>query len=118
MTDRTEDSDNLHSIMQRLDRVDGRMEALTVQVTNLGASIMSRAEITAADDRRVSIESFTAHVAADEMRLARLENGPQRSLGWISLAVSIIIGGGGCLGGMVAILGTIFGIIWTIAQHH
>lgn len=108
----------MQPLTQRLDRVDGKMEALTVQVTNVGASIMPRAEITAADDRRVSVEAFVAQNSSNEMRLARLENGPQRSIAWISLIISGVFGFIGCLGTGVAILGTIFGVIWAIAASH
>lgn len=106
-TSHPESAEDMQGVMTRLDRVDSRIETLTIQVTNFGASIMSRAEITAADDRRVPIESFNAHVATDEMRFARLENGPQRMLGWIALAVS---GGLGCLSLIVAAVSVLVSI--------
>lgn len=101
----------------RFERVDGKVDAMAVQIERVAAGITPRAEIAAADDRRLLVETFQAFVSSNSERVSRLENGPQKMLGWISLAVSIVIGGIGCLGTLVAVAGTIFGVAWTLAHH-
>lgn len=75
--------------------------------------VMPRSEIEAADAKRVLHETYLADMRGVYERLTRLEGGSGRLIAWLGA----IFGGIGCLGTLLSMMGIIFTIIWTIAQH-
>lgn len=105
--------DDTRSIVQRLEKLDTTVASLGVSLERVASTMVTRQEISAADDRRVLVETFQAHVNANDERLKRLENGPQRALGWVALAVS---GGVGCMSVFVAVISVVV-TLWLASQH-
>ena len=111
----------MQTLNNRIESLDAKIDALTIQVSIIDGKITSRAEIAAEDNKRVSLEMYTtAHQALVE-RLGRLESGPQRMLGWISLFVS---GGVGCfalvltgIGAAIAALALLVTIAIAVIPH-
>lgn len=102
-------------------KFDTKFEALNDTLLTLKGSIMSRAEVYAEDAKRVSLERFEGEFGGVRDRLARLEGGPQKILGWISLSVAA---GFGCLSSIlaaasvtVAIAAVLATVIIAIATH-
>lgn len=105
--------------VQRLDkriedmaeRVNGQMREMAGNIEQIKVQIaqsMSRSETESAISQRVHVDTYQSDRSALNDRIGKLENGPQRMLGWISLAVS---SGFGCLTIIIAIASIIVGII-------
>lgn len=78
----------------RLDGLERAMHLVEAGVTRIEASMPSRGDVEAAARTRVDVDSYrVAHQALLD-RVSRLENGPQRLIGWLAMIVS---GGIGCL---------------------
>lgn len=91
-------------------KIDGlREEVQSVRV--LVASMMPRAEVEAADARRVAVESYVSDQREVNARLMRLEASPTRFLAWLS-------GGIGCLGVLVSVTSVSVFILEFILTHY
>lgn len=101
----------LGKLETKVDGVDAKVDALVIQVTQLNASSMQRAEIEAADSRRVLVETYVSDQRSIGERLARLEGGPLRILAYLGA-------GTGCLGILISVVGVLFGVITWIALHY
>lgn len=106
------------AVNARIERLDARVESgfdnindtiqdLALRVQN----IPTRAEIDAADSRRVSLDTYTSDMRSINERLTRQETGWARLLPWISLLVSVT---GSIL--IPLLLAVIYGIVY-LAQH-
>lgn len=99
----------METLGNRIDSLDAKLDALTIQVSIIDGKITSRTEIAAEDNKRVSLDVYTAAHQALVDRILRLESGPQRLLGWISLLVS------GAVGCLSLTIGATMGILAAVA---
>jgi len=83
---------DMQTIENRIGGMETKLDTLNDNVLTLKGQMMPRAEIEAADARRVSLERFESEMSGVRDRLGKVESGPQRLLGWISLFVSATIG--------------------------
>ena len=113
MVTHNESDTDVTAIMGRIDKLSTKVVSLGVSVERVASTMVTRQEISAADDRRVLVETFQAHVSANDDRLKRLENGPQRMLGWIAVAVS---GGLGCMSVVVAVISIVV-TVWIASSN-
>lgn len=103
-----------HGLEGRINTLDDKIDALQTAVTRIEATMLTRGEVSGELAKRVSIDMYqNSHQALVE-RITRIESGPQRTLGWISLAIS---GGLGCLSLTLVALGIIATILIAILTH-
>lgn len=88
---------------------DLRTEVQAVRL--LVASMMPRAEVEAADSRRVAVELYTSDQREVSARLTRLEASPTRMLAYAS-------GGVGCLGVLVSVASVAVFILEFVLTHY
>lgn len=93
-------------VNKKLDDIQTDVQELALRMQ----TIMTRAEIEAALDRRVSLERYTSDLNDISSRLTRQETGWSRILPWLSLVVSVV----GV--GIPVLLAVLYGIIY-LAQH-
>jgi hypothetical protein len=96
----------------KMDRILEKQTALEVQLSELRASMVTRLEIDAEMEKRVSQSAYLSDKVGVENRLKHLEDAP--SAGWLRAGI-LVSGGIGCLG----LLGTCVGIVVSIlvASH-
>lgn len=82
--------EQLAALNSKMDRVAEKQDTFSVQLQELKSSMMPRAEIEAADARRVSVDTFDATMKGITLRLDRLENASARVLAWVAVAMSIL----------------------------
>ena len=91
----------------KLDRMLEKQTALEVQLSELRASMVTRLEIDAEIEKRVSQSAYLSDKVGLENRLKHLEDAPSAS--WLRAGI-LISSGIGCFG----LLGTCVGILVTI----
>lgn len=106
---------DMQALQTQINTLDDKLDKVNGNVLELKGSIMSRAEAEAADNRRVSIERFEGEMGGMRDRIGKLEGGPQKLLGWISLfmsagigCMSLVLTGIGAITGLLAIIITVF----------
>lgn len=122
MTDETTmGQTNMQTLENRMESLDEKVDKVNENVLKLAGSIMPRSEIEAADARRVSLERFEGEMGGVRERLTKVESGPQRLLGWISLFVSAGIGCMSLLltgiGSMLVLLGLVATVLIALIPH-
>ena len=70
-----------------------KISTILVEIQAIKSSMMSRLEIETSLDHRVHTDTYLTYQKALEERMARLENGPQRMIPWMSLFASLGCGG-------------------------
>ena len=112
---------DMQTIQTRIGGMENKLDTLNDNVLTLKGQIMPRAEIEAADARRVSLERFEGEMGGVRERLTKVESGPQRLLGWISLFVSAGIGCMSLLltgiGSMLVLLGLVATVLIALIPH-
>lgn len=112
---------DMQTIEHRIGGMENKLDTLNDNVLTLKGQIMPRAEIEAADARRVSLERFEGEMSGVRERLTKVESGPQRLLGWISLFVSAGIGCMSLLltgiGSMLVLLGLVATVLIALIPH-
>lgn len=102
------------SIAGRIDELDKKLDALSLQMASqlatISGQIISRADIAAEDNKRVSVERFDGEISAVRDRLLRLESGPQRTLAYVGI-------GTGCLSVIIAGLAVCVTVAAVIIPH-
>lgn len=112
----TMEQTDMQALEQRITKLDEKLDNLTLtmatQLATISGQITSRAEIAAEDAKRVSLERFEGEMSGMRERISRLESGPQKVLGWISLAVAAFTG---CLSAILAAVGVCVAILAVLA---
>jgi hypothetical protein len=83
---------------------------IKVAVQRIESSMVTRAEIEADMNKRVTLDVYTADKQGMLDRLIRLENNPQKMIAWISAGV-------GCFGIIIAAAGFLFSLIAFLINH-
>ena len=114
-----------HNLETRLDALDSKLDTkldeLTRAVLRIEGNVPSRADMAAEMAKRVSIERFDGEMGGLRDRLIRLESGPQKLLGWVSLIVSGVVGivasAIGCLSLLLVAAGILITVALTVIPH-
>ena len=101
---------DMHTLETRITTLDDKLDKVNENLLKLQGQMMPRAEIEAADGRRVSLERFEGETAGIRDRLSKLEGGPQKALAWIGAGV-------GCLSAVFTALGVTAAIVIAIVPH-
>ena len=103
-----ESQSEMQTIEGRIGSIEHKLDTLNTSVLTLQGSIMSRAEVYAEDQKRVSVERFEGETNGIRERLNRLEGGPQKLLAWLGAGI-------GCFSVILAAVGTFAAIVGTLA---
>lgn len=103
-----ESQTDMQTLEGRIGGIETKLDTLNTSVLTLQGSIMSRAEVYAEDQKRVSLERFEGETNGIRERLNRLEGGPQKLLAWLGAGI-------GCVSMLIAAAGTCAAIVGTLA---
>ena len=101
---------DMQTIEHRIGSIEGKLDTLNNSVLMLQGSMMSRAEVSAEDAKRVSLERFEGETNGIRERLLRLESGPQKMLAWVGI-------GTGCMSVIIAAVAVMATILIALVPH-
>ena len=94
-------------VSRQLREINGKVIETALALQALSSSMMTRKEIEAADNRRVSTDQYASDIGAIRERLLRLEGSAGRILPWVALIVSTLLGLVGITVSIISLLHTI-----------